>query len=98
MPSNRRALEQSWHRTRRHLDTAARLLPADPKRGPDGGSIAAYSDWLEHNELELALDELLMLGEANSAGTEFWQTLLEAANEMKLDAHAAGISRLLSEG
>jgi hypothetical protein len=97
MPSNRGTLEESWRRTRGHLDAAARLLPAAPKRGSEGGSFAAYLDWLEHNELELALDELLLLGEANSVVTEFWQALLDTANEMKLDARAAHISGLLTD-
>jgi len=97
MPSNRGTLEESWCRTRAHLDAAARLLAGEPKRGAEAGSFAVYSDWLEHNELEIALDELLLLGEANSVVTGFWQALLDAANEMKLDARAAHISGLLTD-
>jgi hypothetical protein len=84
----RAELESSWTRTRQNLESAFAQLPASPKVGEDGGTVTLYREYLEQNELELALDELEMLAEANSVPTAFWQSLLEAALEMNLTSHA----------
>ena len=75
---------RSWQRTRTHLAAAAALLPASPRKNPDGGSLQRYDEVLEHNELELALDELEGLAEVNAVPPAFWTALAEAASEMKL--------------
>jgi hypothetical protein len=80
-------LEASWTRTRQHLESAFAYLPPSPKVGEDGGNVALYREYLEQNELELALDELEMLGEANPVSAAFWQSLLQAALEMGLTSH-----------
>jgi hypothetical protein len=66
----RRVLEKSWSRTRNHLKDAAKCLPPNPKASDDGGSLELFEDWLKHNELENALDELELLGEANESETD----------------------------
>ena len=42
---------------------------------------------IEHNELELALDELEMLGGINKVPRQFWVCLRDAAIEMQLPNH-----------
>ena len=74
-------LEASWAVTRRHLDAAARMLPEE--------RLAEYRSWLEHNELELALDELAAIGDALHPPRGFWEELARAAANMRLDEKAA---------
>ena len=80
-------LHQSWQRTRTHLAAAAALLPANPRPNPEGGSLQRYAQFLEHNELELALDELEGLAAMNAVTPAFWSEVAEAAAEMKLGDH-----------
>ncbi len=48
--------------------------------------LAAYSDYLEHNELQLAADELHdAADERGDLPKAFWQALLSAFESMKLD-------------
>lgn len=82
-------LEALWAQVSQELEGAARLLPSPAQKGDDGGTIEAFHDWLEHNELELALDELELLGEANEVPDDFWLHLATAAGFMKLDARQA---------
>ncbi len=77
----------SWAQTRRHLRNAADLLPSPTKENEDG-SVERFEDWMAHNELELALDELEGLGEVNSCPPRFWRELLSAAQNMGLQMHA----------
>lgn len=88
MNTRREELEASWARTRDHLEHAFARLPASPVDGEEGGAVDQFREWLDHNELGLALDELEMLGEANDVGRGFWECLLQAATEMSLRDHA----------
>jgi hypothetical protein len=74
-------LIESWSRTRRHLDRAWVQLPpgADP---------AAYREFLDHNELELAMEALADVGNVQEAPTLFWEALADAADQMQLNASA----------
>jgi len=74
---------------REQLNAAARSLPTPVRSGEDGGTIEAFHGWLDHNELELALDELEMLGNANEVPDDFWSRLATAAQLMELEAHEA---------
>ena len=99
MNVRRTELEKSWARTRSYLDNAFVQLPTSPtegEEGEEGGSMQKYREWLDYNELELALDELEMLGEANGLGTSFWESLLRAAAEMELDDHTVRLQRRLA--
>ena len=73
MSSGRKQPEASWSRTRAHLNKAFAQLPPFPKDGEEGGSVLRYREWLDYNELELALEELELLGEANNVGGLFWE-------------------------
>lgn len=55
----------------------------------DGGaSVSRFEGWLDHNELELALDELEDIGTRVSGDEQFWMSLLAAAENMGLPEHA----------
>jgi hypothetical protein len=93
----RRRLEESWDRTRAFLDRAIGLLPASPVESDEGGRVDRFREWMEFNELELALDELEGLGIHNVVPREFWAELRGAAGEMELGDHSARIDRKLAE-
>jgi hypothetical protein len=81
------ALQQSWQVTTRHLEHARMMLPLSAASQPENDAIARYKDWLDHNELELALDELEAIGKQQAGSTAFWQELLAAARNMGLTEH-----------
>jgi hypothetical protein len=82
-------LHQSWAQTSRYLKAAQALLPPITLEDPEIGTLARLNEWLDHNELELALDELVGLGELNQAGAPYWQKLLAAAEKMGLTRQSA---------
>jgi len=84
----REELLQSWSVTTSYLEAAGKEI--------EGNRLATYRDWLAHNELELALDELEGLGEPIQT-VLFWQNLLSAADNMGLAEHAARYRRKLDE-
>ena len=91
----RAELEKSWATTVQHLKAARALIPANAAPGPDGGTLAQYQEFLEHNELELALDELADVGIGNSPPADFWRRLSRAAENMGLTEHVAKFERKL---
>jgi hypothetical protein len=82
-------LHQRWAQTSEHLKAAQALLPPITLEDPEIGTLARLNEWLEHNELELALDELVSLGELNQAELLYWQNLLAAAENMGLTRQSA---------
>jgi hypothetical protein len=93
-------LWKRWQVTKSHLRFAAQLLP-DPLTQNDGGdstkeigSLDAYNEYLEHNELELALDQLEGLGELNTVAPAYWKNLANAAETMGLHERA---TRLINQ-
>ena len=92
-----RRLQESWTRAQAHLSRAAALLPASLVESDEGGRLDRYREWIEHNELELALDELEGLGENNPVPRPFWAHLRDAAIEMRLDQHLLRLDRKLAE-
>ena len=59
--------------------------------------LAEYEEYLAHNELELALDELEQIGEEGVRSISYWQNLLAAADNMGLAKHAVRYRRKLNE-
>jgi hypothetical protein len=59
-----------------------------PEKGKELEAAQRYHEWLYHNELELALDELEGLGEESQVDQNFWEFLRLAAIEMKRNDHA----------
>ncbi len=87
MNLDRHELELSWSVTRSHLANAHHLLPEQLRDSDEGWSVERYEEWLDHNELELALEELGGLGDENDVATAFWAELLAAAENMGLAQH-----------
>lgn len=84
------ALLDSWAITLRHLAASRYYLPE--KLGEDSAARwLEIEDFLHHNELGLALDDLEMLGNELDAPKEFWHELFLAAQKMELKEHAARI-------
>lgn len=78
----RKELEQKWEKTRGFLEAAAKLLP--PSISRTGDRLVRYREWLEHNELELAYDELKGIGDDILLPRQFWEALKNAAISMEL--------------
>ena len=85
---NREELERSWEITCSYLADARSFIPNDASPTDEGYSLSKYKDWLSHNELELAFDELEGLGHENAFGHKFWEALIAAADNMGLEDHA----------
>lgn len=77
-----------WKRASKHLRSAAALLPRPTLEmsscGERLGSFVQYAEYIEHNELELALDELASLAHVNQVPVEFWVRLRDAAEILEL--------------
>ncbi|MBC8085243.1 MAG: hypothetical protein H7Z21_18760 [Hymenobacter sp.] len=78
------------------LREAEAILPdAEPLTSENVCTRAAFREFLEHQEFELAMEQLEGLGE--SYGRElpvyYWELLLACAKLMKLDNHSAYYER-----
>ena len=76
-----------WKNVRCQLGAARELVKNDEKHraiSQRGNSLASFSEYLEHNELELALEQLEILGEKNRLTGDFWLHLAMAARCMDL--------------
>ena len=82
-------LQHSWKITQGHLEAAYTQLLAPIKEDVAVATVENFQEWLTHNELELALDELEGLGQLNNATAVFWRELLAAAQNMSLQDHVA---------
>ncbi|WBB60984.1 MafI family immunity protein [Streptomyces sp. WMMC500] len=83
MTDNGDALRSGWDRTRGHLDAARVCLTSVP-----GIDLSAALEFLEHNELGLAFDCLVGLGDGHDLPLGFWRHLDRAAREMQLYSDA----------
>ncbi|MEV5204301.1 MafI family immunity protein [Streptomyces sp. NPDC053720] len=81
MTDDRKALQASRNQTRDHLDAARAHLT----RLPDI-DLSATLEFLEHNELGLAFDCLVDLGDDLGPPLSFWRHLDRAAREMRFTA------------
>lgn len=87
---NRPDLLESWAHTRADLDRARAFLPA--------AEFGLVDEWLDHNELGLALEALEALGDERSVPAAFWAALVAAAERMKLAEHAARLRGRVAGG
>lgn len=76
--------EESWRRTREHLLEARRRLSANLVPGEEGGRLASFEEYLDYNELQLAMEELETIAESHRAPFSFWRQMRHAAEEMQL--------------
>ncbi len=58
------------------------------RRAENWGTSSSLRSFLEHGELQLALEELESLGEINPCPREFWESLKEAADNLDLARHS----------
>ena len=75
------------------LRCARALLSPDPKEKHEPryvglGSLQHFEAFLDQNETELALDELIALGELNQPSHAYWRYILTAALAMNLEEQA----------
>ena len=80
-------LQESWRRTTAYLrDLRAHLSEA--AEGICSDEIAKFEDYLDHNELELALDEVEAAVEKSGLeSSRVYELMVLAAEEMKLNRH-----------
>jgi len=72
-----------WMASRTVLEPARRALP-DGSEQQYVTLLARYGEFLEHNEIELALDTLEAIGHLVSCRGGFWRELEKAAENMGL--------------
>ena len=89
-------LIKSWKITAALLERARRALPVHPEPG-NAALLTRYGEFLEHNELELALDVLEELGHLASARGGFWRDLESAAENMGLRDRLPALRKAFSE-
>jgi hypothetical protein len=84
-------LWKSWKVTEAHLRHARKRLsqPLKEKQENFQNLLRFYENYLEHNELELALDVLEELGQLTSCQGSFWRDLERAAATMGLTHKAS---------
>lgn len=77
-------LYKSWMYVQSKLRLARTLLDdSSPK-----SELQSFEEYLDHNELELAMDELDWIGQQCDCPGGFWRNLERAANAMKLTERA----------
>jgi hypothetical protein len=79
-------LPKLWALIKADLLRARNLLPNSCEDSP---SLRRYSEFLEHNELELACNALEESAKDRSVSSNFWLALLDAAEKMQLEENAA---------
>lgn len=91
MTDKSRELESSWARTRGHLAAAMSCLVEATT-----ADLSGVQEWIDHNELSLAFDDLVDLGDDRELPLAFWFHLDRAAREMRLHSAALGMPHLTS--
>jgi XTP/dITP diphosphohydrolase len=89
--SARQELEQSWQVTRTYLAAARSLAPSSQDSSKSIALLKSHDENLAHNELELALADLEMLGKEVGCEREYWLALVAAAEQMGLDQRAVAL-------
>ena len=77
-------LIRSWEITRTHLYRALLELPETIADKEARDALAWYHDYLDHNELGLAFEQLYHVGAMTLVPEEFWRHLRLAADNMGL--------------
>ena len=70
-----------WRKINTHLNNAFNILSNNKIYSSD----MELKKYISHNEFELALDRLEIIGNANDVHKEFWKELFKAAKLMKLE-------------
>ncbi|WP_035646349.1 hypothetical protein [Bradyrhizobium sp. ORS 285] len=90
-------LAAQWTMVRALLGRAQATLPSPPLRHVQACAklYEDFADYLEQNELELALDTLMELGHLTSPGGGFWRDLERAAEVMGLTDRVVALRQAL---
>ena len=78
-------LEKQWKLTIAELESARGYIPPEGLDDELAKYLHEYNEFLEHNELELALDMLEEIGESMSLPEEFWRSAKKSAEIMGLE-------------
>ncbi|MFF2367884.1 hypothetical protein ACFVU0_34935 [Streptomyces sp. NPDC058122] len=84
--------EALWDRVGSSLEVAASILAS----GGLSDALVDFRDFLSRNELELAFDELVAIGDEQECTTEFWMILDSSARSMRLYSAALNVPHLTS--
>lgn len=74
----------SWRLASEALWAAVRCLPSEVVRNPEGGSLPSYREFMDHNELGLAFEEIVGLAEVNPTEPGFHSALARARHQLGL--------------
>jgi hypothetical protein len=91
----RKELIASWKKTTALLEQARKELSKSHRKEFET-RLKEYHEWLSHNELELALDQLEEIGMEAPLSNDFWKFLVAAAENMSLAARADRLRKNLS--
>lgn len=64
-----------------------------PPPTAEGLGLDWFREYVDHNELELALEALVDVGDERGAEGAFWLALADAAREMGLDERVDSLAR-----
>lgn len=78
-------LEKQWKLTKAELESARAYIPSEGFGNEVAKYLHEYNEYLEYNELELALDMLEEIGESMSLPEGFWRSAKKAAEIMGLE-------------
>jgi hypothetical protein len=87
---------KSWKITETLLERARHALPAGDEQ-ERAALLVRYREFVEHNELELALDVLEELGHLTCARGGFWRDLERAAENIGLADRLPAFRKAFSE-
>ena len=90
-------LLENWRITERYLKQAIALLPTDAVLECEDGSLEGCRNWIRHNELGLAFEDLDALGKVNAVPRQYWMALRNAAENMGLTESVEECNRILNE-
>lgn len=93
------SLQKRWKVTEVLLERAKRALPTPAKAQEKdyAALLAQYQQFLDHNELELALDMLEELGDLAPCRGGYWRDLARAAENMGLKERVPELERRFRE-
>lgn len=79
-------LKKQWKLTIAELESARGYIPLNELSIESRDHLHEYNEFLEQNELELALDMLEEIGENISLPEDFWRCVKKAAEIMGLES------------
>lgn len=76
---------QNWKRTKEFLLKAKSFISINLLDEDDVKTLEYFDEFLDHNELGLAYEQLIYLSETVNFPVQFWKEMLLAAKEMKME-------------